>query len=272
MPVFAVTFIFDMPGHGFSETHYKDFSSGNLDAARDNALILGQKRQAMSGEQTTLQAIRIANAEDPGRVGKLYYVGLPGVTGKGSAASNVALNIATSTFDNQYTSQTQFRGFWDEVEQTGGAVNYGNAAFMLAFNAWAAYYVAQGYGWRSVFSTIERTVTGYAVDPDTSVVTVNHGGAANPFGAVGVRKVARFSKVNGKSRLNSVQVIYVTGENTVVLAKPLALGPFMTEGLIKVNSYTFRAAANASIQRVGKRQAGAPLLRSRGRRPVQPRV
>lgn len=272
MPDFALTFIFDIPGHGFTETHYKTFASDNLDAARDIAVILGQKRQAMSGEQCTLQAVRIANASEPGRVGKTYPLGFLGVTGKGSAASNVALNVTTSTFNNDHSSITQFRGFWDELEVTGGAIDFGNAAFLAAFNAWQAYYVQQQFGWRGVFANTTRNVTAYTVDPVTQIVEVTFDGGALPFGPQGTRKIARFSKINGKSKLNGTQVVVVSGNNTVQLVKPLALGPFLTTGTITVSSYTLRVATTAIMSRIGKRQAGAPLLRSRGRRPAQPRV
>jgi len=272
MPVFACTFIFDIPGHGFSETHYKSFTSENIDNARDVCVTLGQKRMAMAGEQCVLQAIRIANAEEPGRVGKPYYQGIVGVTGKGCMASNVAVNVVTSTFNNTESSLTQFRGCWDEVELDGGAFDRGNAAFMTAFNNWAAYYIQQGFGWRSVFATTTRVVSGYVIDANTQIVTVTHDGAALPFGPVGTRKTARFSKVNKKSKLNGQQIVVVAGDNIVKLVNPLALGPFATSGTINVSSYTFRPAQNATIQRIGKRQAGAPLLRAPGRRPAQPRV
>jgi len=272
VPIFAITYIFDIPGHGFSETHYKSFTSDNLDSARDVAVELGQRRMAMAGEQCVLQAIRISNAEDPGRVGKTYYQGIVGVTGKGCMASNVALNIITGNFNNTANSLTQFRGCWDEVELNGGAFDRGNTAFITAFNSWAQYFIQQGFGWRSISATTSRVVTNYIINPTTMIVTVTHDGAALPFGGVGVRKTARFSKVNGKSKLNGTQVIVVVGDNTVSLVKPLALAPFQTPGTINVNAYTFIAAQNATIQRIGKRQAGAPLLRAPGRQPARPRV
>lgn len=271
MPLFDCTFIWDMPGHGFSATLRKDFPSQNLDAAQDVAFELARRWQGMAGEQTVFQAVRISDAETEGRHGKTYYRSLPGVTGKGSAASNVALNIVLSTFNNQENKIIQFRGFWDDIEVTGGAVDRGNAAFNTAFASWIQYIQQQQFGWRGVSANTIRNVTSYTTNAN-SIVTLTHDGAPFPFGVMDVRKRARLTGINVKSVLNGEQIIRVSGENTVTLVKPIAAGPFISPGRITVSAFTFRVAQNGVIGRIGKRQAGAPLLRSRGRSPVRARV
>lgn len=271
MPLFDCTFIWDMPGHGFTATLRKEFASQNLDAAQDIAFELARRWQGMAGEQTVFQAVRISDAEAEGRHGRTYYRAIPGVTGRGSAASNVALNIVLGTANNQENKIIQFRGFWDDVELTGGAFDRNNAAFNTAFASWSQYIQQQQFGWRGVIANTIRNVTDYTEDAN-SVVTLTHDGAPFPFGALDTRKRSRLTGINVKSVLNGEQIIRVSGPNQVTLVKPIAAGPFISPGKITVSAFTHRIAVHVSAQRIGKRQAGAPLLRSRGRSPVRPRV
>lgn len=271
MPDYQVTFIFDLPGHGFSESYWKNFSSDSLDIAFDNALQLGLRRLYMCGEQTVLQAIRISDGELGGRTGRTFYVGQTGYTGKGSMASNVALNVLLSTANAQHSKMVQFRGCWDEVEVTGGAFDKSNVTFQNGFDSWRQWLLANGYGWRGIVSQQLFNVTTYVTDP-SSVVMLTMSTPTGGLGSEGTRRKARFSKINVKSVINGPQIIRVGAGNTVFLAKPLAVGPFVSPGIMSVPSYITRAAASATIQRIGTRQAGAPLLRSRGRAPARPRT
>lgn len=271
MPDYQVTFIFDLPGHGFTESYWKNFSSDSLDTAYTNALELGQRRLFMCGEQTVLQGIRISDGETEGRVGKTFYVGQKGYADKGSMASALALNVLLSDSDAKHNKMVQFRGCWDEVELTGGAFDRGNTLFQSGFNSWKQYLLLHGYGWRSIFQSPQYTVLGYT-SSEESVVLVELGEITAPLGAPGKLKRVRFSGINNKSRINGKQVIRVKDDFHVELAKPLALGDFVTGGFMYAPSYTIRAASSATIQRLGKRQAGAPLLRSRGRASAKPRV
>jgi hypothetical protein len=270
------TFIFDMPGHGFTETHWRESSGGEtLLQSFTIGQELGRRRQEMSGEETILQAVRIANGELEGRVGTSQYNSIPGKSGKGSAASNVAMNILIATTNNAQTKQTQFRGFWDDEEITGGAP-LKSAAFMTAFNSWASYFVAQAFGWRGQSADTTFTVVGYTTAA-SGITSIQIEGDVSGSLPLNRPKSVRFSGINsGRSQLNGEQVVifkgFAAGVSVVDTKFPIATTPFNQEGVLHVYSYTLRDADACSIQRVGKRQAGAPLLRSRGRGPKRLRV
>lgn len=273
-----VTFIFDMPGHGFTETHWRrSTAEETLEQFFAVAQELGRRRQGMSGEQTILQGVRISNAQQDGRVGTTQLNSVLGTTGKGSAASNVAMNILCADAGNLHTKTTQFRGFWDDEEVTGGAV-LRSQPFITAFNSWQQYYVANDFGWYGVATTTQYPIIGYTVT-DAGMVLLQVSNVGQPSLPLNKPKSISISGLNaGRSQLNGEKVVILlgpdTGPNTwkVALKFPQAAIPFSQIGFLNVKSYTFRNAAAASIQRMGKRQAGAPLLRSRGRSPKRIRV
>jgi hypothetical protein len=271
VPNYQVTYIFDLPGHGFTESWWVTDSRTNLDELRDTAMTVARARMGLASEQCTLQAIRISNGAEDGKIGKTYYEPLGGVAGKGGMASNVAINCQFGTQNNDYQKLVQIRGAWDEWEVTGGALDKGNPQLRSAFGTYVAAIQQARYGWRSIVSRQTFDITNYEV-VDGSYVVLQLAQVTTPLGAVGNRRVARISKLNTKSVLNGEQVIRVSGLNTVTLEKPTAAGPFVAPGQLIVPSYGYRVSANGSLQRLGKRQAGAPLLRSPGRRSARARV
>jgi hypothetical protein len=277
MPRYKVTYIFDMPKHGFTESWWVDHSDTNLDAVRDTARFVAEKRALLMGDGCTMQACRIANADAAGRVGKTYSMIFTGDADNGSMPSNVAINCIFGTTDNQFQKIVQVRGGWDQWEGVGGNLIVNND-LLTRFGAWKAMLISKQFGFRSIVSRARFGVTGYTVTANGNVtVNVVHAEAPGTnlltaVGPVGTIKTARFSKVNGKSRLNGTQVIVVTSPTTVELVKPLALTAYVSPGAMEVPSYTVRPVANGDIQRLGSRQAGAPLLASRGRAPARPRT
>jgi hypothetical protein len=276
MPLLQYTYIFDIPGHGFTETHWRDGGSGEtLAQAFDIGQELGRKRQAMSGGQCILQALRISNADIDGRIGTSQLVAVPGVSSKGCAASNVAMNILIADANNQHQKTTQLRGFWDDEEITGGSpVKSGD--FNNAFTAWAQFFVIRGFGWRGVATTQEFPIIGYTVN-DAGVVSLEVSGNLEGVLPLNKPKSVRIAGLNGgKSQINGQQVVIATNISptaaTIKLKFPMAAVPFAGIGFLRVQSKTFYPALNLSIQRIGNRQAGAPLLRSRGRGPKRIRV
>jgi hypothetical protein len=275
MGLFQYTFIFDMPGHGFTETHWRDGPAGESIAdAFTVAQELGRRRQVCSGAQTVLQGVRISNADIDGRIGTTQLFSQPGNPSHGSAASNVAMNLLAADTGNEHTKITQWRGFWDDEEETGGAP-VRSQAFLSAFNSWAQYYVAMSFGWRGVSANQVFPIVGYTVSA-TGVVTLDIDGSLEGVLPLNKPRQVRISGVNGgKSQLNGEQVVILTGAgetSAVKLKFPMALTAFTNVGFLNVQSKTFRDAAAVSIQRIGTRQAGAPLLRSRGRSGKRTRV
>lgn len=274
---FQYTYIFDLPGHGFTETHWRvGPDSETLLQAFAIAQELGRRRQVMSGKETTLQGVRISNAQLDGRRGTTQQFGVVGNQSHGSAASNVALNVEIATTNNTEAKQTQFRGFWDDEEVTGGAL-LRSPAFVNAFDSWAQYYAANNFGWYGQNAqTANFPITGYTVSPQ-GVVTLQVNGDLTGILAINKVRQARVQGINGgKSQLNGEHPVIFTGVqagvSSVILKFPMALTPFSQVGFFIVYNYTFRPGVNVAMKRIGNRQAGAPLLRSRGRGPKRIRV
>jgi hypothetical protein len=274
---FQYTYIFDMPGHGFTETHWREGpGSETLLQAFEVAQELGRRRQVMSGAQTILQGVRISNAELAGRKGTTQQEAILGNSAHGSTASNVALNVAIATANNEESKTTQMRGFWDDEEITGGAL-LKSSAFRTAFNSWAQYYTSKNFGWYGQnATTAEFPIIGYSVTAQ-GVVTLQVQGDLTGKLAINKARQVRITGLNGgSSQLNGEQVViftsYTAPISTVLVKFPIALTAFSQIGFLVVHNYTFRPGVNLSMQRVGTRQAGAPLLRSRGRSAKRKRV
>ncbi len=277
MPRFKITYIFDMPKHGFTESWYVDSETSNLDVVRDRAAIVAEKRALLMGDGCTMQAVRISNDDLPGRVGKTYAMIKTGSSTQGAMASNVAVNCIFGTADNNFQKLVQLRGCWDNWEGNGGALLV-DTELNSRFQGWRSALIGNGFGFKSIVSRVPFAITGYTTTPSglVSLVAIHALAPATNLltavGPVGTTKAMRFSRVNGKSRLNGVQVAVVTGPTELQLAKPLALTAFVTPGRVEVPSFTVRTVQNGDLQRLGKRQAGAPLLASVGRRSAIPRT
>ena len=271
MPKYAITFIFSLQRHGFTETWWKNTDSQTLDNLFDDAKVVAEQRMKLAGKQTELQAIRISNGDDPGRVGKTYYNPLLGNQNLDSAASNVALNCQFATVDNAYQKLVQIRGFPDDWETGGGAPFNGDGALQAAFDSYRNAILLKQFGWRSINARQRFRITGYTTTAQ-GIVKLAVEEPTAPVGGIGTQKPVRISGLNVKSVLNGEQVVIVTGANEFTVLKPIAVGPFVSQGSLVVPSYTVRVAANGTIQRIGKRQAGAPLLQSRGRGRVRQRI
>lgn len=278
MPDLMYTFIFDMPGHGFTETHWRqNTDQESFPQTVAIGIELARRRQAMSGNETVFQALRVSNGELEGRGGHTEFQAILGNPTKGSAASNVALNVRIGTANNAQEKTTQFRGFWDDEEITGGALRR-SPAFINAFQSWAQYFAANNFGWRGIVSEQQFPITNYTVS-DAGIITLTVTGALAGVMPLNKTKSVRISGLNsGKSQINGEQVGIYTGAgtapgtSTVILKFPKASLAFTGIGFLHVPAFTFRDASTITLGRLGKRQAGAPLLRSRGRSPKRIRT
>jgi hypothetical protein len=272
MPRWQVTFIFDIPGHSFTESYFTNDQSTNPDVPYVRALRVAKVRMGVAGGECLMAAIRISNADDPGRVGKTYHEPIIGDKNYQCSASNVAFNCQLFTADSQFSKIIQVRGCPDVWEHAGGAIDKEDPTLKSRFQAFFNALVQEGFGWRSIVSQQTFDVTTYATDPFGRVkITVKQSTA--PVGATGLKKAVRITGVNGgHSRINGMQVVAITDDKEFTTVKPLAVGAFNFPGKLLVPSYTVRVAASGLLQRLGKRQAGAPLLRSRGRGPAKART
>ena len=278
MPRYQVPFVFKLSEHGFSESWYVDSGDTNLDRVRDLAITVAKKRMLLASGGCTMSAIRIANADLPGRVGKTYSDDpIEGKAEGPSMASNVAINCQFGTALNDYQKLVQVRGAPDAWESNGGQLDTANKELRAAFASWVGALIGTGFGWLSIGERTTFAVTGYVVSPAGAVSVVVESSAPGvslltAAGPIGTRNTLLFKRVNGRSRINGPQVCIVTGATTLSLSKPLALTDFVSPGIVEVPTKALRLVANGSLSRIGNLQAGAPLLLSPGRRAAQPRT
>jgi hypothetical protein len=270
MPELKCVLIFQGSGYGWTEAYWKEFSSENFDAARDIVVVLAQRRAALCGSNTIIEAIRISNGEDIGRKGKTYYGGWTGDPNFPPASASDAVNVELRTVNNTEGKLVQMRGLRDEF-LIGPAVNRGDPTFVTLFNSYAEYIVSQGFGWRGVFAEQSFRITGYTVSATGQVTFVTPDSEAYQY-PLGKKRKVRIRQLNGKSKLNGAQIVRRKSATLWELAKPTAAVAFVSEGEMILQTYAFRKASNVSVQRVGRRPAGSPLLRSVGRERERVRV
>ena len=81
----------------------------------------------------------------------------------------------------------------------------------------------------------------------------------------------RISGVNRKSPANGVHIVYPVGTDAAVTVNALATGVYHFGGRGSYTPLTFIPIQNAEDQKIVTREAGAPLLESRGRQPARAR-
>jgi hypothetical protein len=249
-----------------------------LDVVRDVAVKVAKQRVKLCSQNCNIKAIRIANGDEPERVGRTYSDEvLVGTQPEAGMASNVAVNCQFGTEDNRKQKLVQLRGCPDSWESNGGQLLVDLQPLKTAFASWRAMLIDQKFGWRGITSRVPFVVSNYTVTgAGTVTVTVappnEQVSLLTAIGPVGTRKTVLFKRVNGRSILNGSQVAIVLSATTLQLVYPLALIPFQSAGIVEVPTMGIHLVANGTVQRLGKRQAGAPLLQSVGRRSARPRI
>lgn len=271
MPLVRITLIFSGPDHGWSEGWYIDTVEDNYDAIFGLVAPVVQLRGALLGNLARVKAIRISNAELPGRVGNSYAVNYagPGIT-KGLTGPADALICHVANQNAQQVKNTFLRGAWNEVIAEG-PVYSPTAAWLTAFNLWRSAVLAAQWGWRNSIISAPATITSY-VKAANQVVTFQLSGNLFVGLPVGTRTSVRISRLNGRSTLNGMRKVIVLSDNSCKTAKPIGCGSFETEGQMYSYTYAFTRAYSLGIFRVGRRAQGAPLLASVGRSGVRPLV
>jgi len=275
------TWIIQIARHSFSETWYRQASSADPSLEFEVAKEYAAARAAILGHGCVIYGIRISNDDDKRQKAYLRYVDYQGnqETDEGgnfiheSAASNVALNMLFNNLGQTQEKLIQLRGIWDDVETGGGAVVL-TPAYTALVQAYGAKVVQKAYGWKYTTTTPKSPITTWTTFANGTV------GFALGAGFFTVDQVnakahvpVRISACNASPNMNGPLTVIVVDDANCVTLKPLAARPPIVgfNGFMSRSTKTFTAATGGRIQRLGKRQAGAPLLQSVGRGPVRKR-
>lgn len=280
MPLMKTTFICQIARHGFTESWYRNASSpdpnNELVFARDYATA----RAAIMGANASIIAIRISNVDNKRQKALTVMDNFQGNISKDAngnfihpaAASNVALNAMATNTDFTQEKLIQLRGIWDDFESAGGAPNFNDAVFMPLFQNWGAKVVQLQYGWVHTSSLNVKPIANY-VQAANGLITFTTVGdfftidQVNAGDNVPVRVLECVSSPNLNGQLTLFPITQTSGRTI----RPIAVNPFVLGGKLQRNVKQFTAASGLRIQRIGNRQAGAPLLQSRGRGSVRVR-
>jgi len=280
MPLLRTTWITQLQRHSFSESWYRDAATADptveLVAARQYAVA----RAALLGKECRIYGIRISNVDDKRQKAYTVYVDYPGnqdVDGQGnalhgSAASNVALNCVFINADTTQQRLIQLRGIWDDFEVTGGAPNLGDAVYLPLLQNWFLKVVSLNYRWRYTSSVNKKNIAGYLQKANGLVEFTFDGNFFTVEQVDGAERVpCRISECASSPNLNGQIVVKALSPTSGISLRPIAVRPFVAGGKIQRNLYSTAQASQGRIQRVGNRQAGAPLLQSVGRGPARTR-
>lgn len=280
MPLLKTTWIMQIQRHSFSESWYRNAGTPNpvteLVAAKQYAVA----RAAILGYGSYIYAIRISNTEDRRQKAYLEYVNYPGnqelvsagVPLHPSAASNVALNMEFQNADFTQEKLIQLRGIWDEVETQGGSWNFLDPIYVPLIQAYGAKVVQLMYGWRYTSTVQKFGITNWATQGDGRILFAFSGqlftlDQANSHAHV----PCRITNATASPNLNGPLTLVAMSQTTALSLKPIAAFPYGDGAFCSRSVLSFAQSINGRVQRIGKRQAGAPLLQSVGRGKVRTR-
>jgi len=279
--LFKVTLVFEAGPKGWTES-YTFQSSGDAHGPVEAPTVkLCEARALLLGNGAFIKAYRISK-EGVGPDALLRYsrfdapvLDVPGANGQlragPRAQPNVALLIKCSDLGESKRKNIFLRGIPDHVEVDGGQF-VDNLAYKQFFAAFRKLLIDKPWGWLGVsekFGPVdllnyETTLNG--------IITFTL--QANLFqnADFGKKVLARFSGVNGKSQMNGQHVVKVTDAQSGKIDKPLSLLAYKNGGTVTYSKKNFQKIETVEIAKVVTRKAGSPLLESRGRSRVKPRV
>jgi hypothetical protein len=273
--LYKFTFISQIQRHSFSESWYHEASNTNLNALVPKAREYCQARALMLGAPCYIYAFRISDVSSVVDRALLIYETFLGIQTKdsngnfihGAAASNVALNALFQNADGSKEKLIQLRGIWDDVEFEGGAFRAGEAEFQTVFINYAVKVRQLGFGWLAKSgASIVSPLASYAIQANGVLRFSFSGGFFNLAQTpVGTHVPIRLRGMVDSKNLNGPITVVVTGADSADTLKPIAARPWISSGQAVRNNTSPVVADSGRIQRIGKRQAGAPLLQSVGR-------
>lgn len=271
------TYVFEMNGYGWTESHHFETGDASLATSYETALKLGKARQELLAAPGFIKAIRVSD-EAVKNDAYLKYVNLPGHAFAGQPENGADMQdtgvlVRLSDNNGKQFKHIFMRGIWDEIDINGGSfIGPLKADWDKAWKAWSKLMLDTPFGWMGVDKTLKKTanITNYTTNGDGQVSFVIDADIfPAPTGTV-ISEV-RVSGLNGGSTLNRQLRVFVTAPNTCVSVDPLGVLPYKSPGKMTFNgAKRFIAAVGASAQKIVTRRAGAPLLDSRGRARKRP--
>lgn len=279
MPVWKLDLVFQAGGRGWQETYYRTWAGPGFASAVTVATTLAQKRIALSGSPVNIKAYRITDPLQEGVQGQAVYFNPPIITpiGAGEAgASDPSTAIVTSwrVDDGELGRRIWLRGVWDDAVNNFGTLQGGPyASWFNKFQTYVTYALQQGFGWMRRPRAGVRLQVSYDYDLDPTIPKFTFIGNFFDDSQINTYQLVRFSGFNGKrSPLNRELIVYVSSRTACVAAEPIAAGPQTNPGrAIRYGTPVFVAATAITVDRVGRRNPGAPLLATPGRRRARAR-
>lgn len=272
--VFKCTMIMEGREHGWTESYWISSTELNYAAVMREFNKLADKRSKLLGNPCYIKGLRVSRQDETGE-GLLTQDDLPAPDpeAKSAAQDNVALLIRVGDIVNKKRKHIFLRGIWDDVEG-------GNGEYIRNFEGWqpkVKAFVAhltdlkRKWGWWGVTDKTTVPLAGYTVGADQRL-TFTAIAPVFPVPTFGKRSQIRLSGVNGRSKVNGLQVVDIIDATHAVTYLPVANVPYVFGGRVTFNFYGFIQAFGAQDMRITTRKSGAPLLESRGRLKAKSRV
>jgi hypothetical protein len=270
------TIVFDGVRHGWTESYWWISSVDDLNPNADFLGTVVPKRAKMLGTQSGIQAYRVSFETDAAGNPVLGDSVLRYITQPGNAdpdwsndEEDVGVLATWRNLDAKRRKNQFVRGTPDAIDVENGRFDTGLAGWQSAWNAWVGVMVGKPTGWVTRTKVKVVAVTGYSTDPDSGQVVYTV--PAGTFGAGPYKQqVVRVAGLNTQSVLNKQQIVLPTSDTEAHTVKPIAAGPFVTQGKMTTYDFGFVACANIYAQKIVTRRVGAPLLVSHGRRKARP--
>lgn len=274
MPVWKCDLIFEASGRGWRETYYRQFPGSTFGSTIDTVTTLATKRAALMGAPCVIKAFEIQDPLTAGKQGQTFYLNPPKTANQeagadGASSPGSSINVRWIVNVGNLTRMTSMRGVWDSAITNFNQLNSpGYALWWANFLTYRTYVLQQGYGWLNVPRAAEAAgvVYDYDLDPLRPHFVFPSAFFAAP--QVNTDVLVRFSKFNNSdSPLNRELICTVNSTTACTAALPIAAGPMLNPGrAIRYGTPIFNAADNVTVDRVGRRNPGAPLLYTPGRR------
>lgn len=283
--VFKHTLIMEGNGHGFSETYYFTNGTADLGAAFTKVANTKYKRAKLLGSDHYIKGERIALVlTDTGtkvtrrtRVGKFY---LPGTASQPSCESNISLQVLFMNAGQDQKKLTFLGGVWNGLFADGDA--YAPVgSWTTFFNQWVAQMLLVDYGWMGTVRSAPAEIDGYIFDPVTGRTTYTLKAPGITWASTIKPTKVSVDFPGQKSPLDGVQNVFGIDTTHAVTVNPAPAFPFVNKGQMSVLTSGLVQLSTGSVggttgsieaQDPVSRKRGRPLLVSRGRAAVTPRM
>lgn len=179
------------------------------------------------------------------------------------------------TTDGAREKKVFMRGIPDDIIQKGGILNRSETiGWFSRLDSWFARLRQETAGWLiDLEQGLRYNVSNYTINPNlTQQITFT--GTIFLGVPIGTRVRVRLSRINGKSRLNGIQILEVASPTSGVTISPLALGEYTAGGsgvrLLDPKPFVFAQQWDAEIART--HDTGKVSVGTRGRQSATPRV